>query len=191
MSDDFDVWHDAESLQDLRGLAVDWLRGEVDDFPGYAGSPAPETHEILDPLIRLNESGLLTTASQPAMIGDGWRQRAFVDGFAAKEDALRIDVKALYSDLHLLTFPPGEGGGYMTPVSVSEGEPMTWNGHADHSFMLEPFEDRCSGSALDDLREAWYVIAIDLRWGRKGHLWDVLLDGNAPADAVEAVSHGS
>lgn len=184
MNDDSDVWQDAESLRDLRGLAADWLRGEVDGFPGCGGSPASETYEIAEPLIRLNEAGLLTTSSQPAVMEDNWRQRAFVDGFASEEGACRIDVKALYSDLHILTFPPGSEGGYQTPVTVSEGKPMTWNGHVDHDHMLEWFE-RCSESALDDLRSAWFVVVIDLRWGRKGRLWDVLLDGNVPAEAVE------
>ena len=191
MTDDLDVWREAESLRELRRLAVDWLRGELLTFPAYGGQPAPETHEIIDPLIRLNESGLLTMGSQPAQIGEGWQQRAYVDGFAAEIDARRIEVKTLYSDLHILTFPPGEGGGYMTPVSVSGGEPTTWSGHADHSQMVEVFEDRCSETALDDLRGAWFVIAIDLRWGRKGHLWDVLLDGNVPVEAVGTVHPGS
>lgn len=187
MNDHADVWARARSLQELRTLTADWLRGEVGGFPGYESLPAAETHEITEPLIRLNEVGLLTTGSQPAAMEDDWRQRAFVEGFATEEDACRIDVKALYSDLHILTFPPGEGGGYRTPVGVRDGRPVTWNGHADHSFMLEPFEDRCSESALSDLREAWFVMVIDLRWGRKGHLWDVLLDGNVPVEAVEWV----
>lgn len=178
-------WKDAQSLRELCTLTADWLRGEVEGSPSYPGSPAPETHEIDDSLIRLNESGLLTTSSQPAGIGEGWGQRAFVDGFASEENALRIDVKALYSDLHILTFPPGEGGGYPTPVTVSEGEPTTWNGHVEHEDMVESF-GWCSEGALDELRSAWFVVVIDLRWGRKGHLWDVLLDGNAPPEAVEA-----
>jgi len=192
MTDDGgDVWGEAESLRELRVLSVDWLRGEVPNFPGYGGQPASETHEIIDPLVELNESGLLTTSSQPARIGEGWRQRAYVEGFAAEIDARRIEIKALYSDLHILTFKSGTGGGYRTPVTVSEGEAMTWNGHADHSWVVKRFEDRCSEAALDDLRSAWFVIAIDLRWGRKGHLWDVLLDGNVPAEAVETVQRGS
>lgn len=173
-------WKDAGSLRELRALTASWLRGEVDGFPGYASSPASETQDILDPLIRLNESGLLTTNSQPAGVGESWKQRAYVEGFAAEEDARRIATKALYSDLHILAFPPGSRGGYMTPVTVVEGQPMTWNGRIDHSTMLSPFENRCSESGLDDLRQAWIVVAIDLRWGRKNHLWKVLLDGGAP-----------
>lgn len=188
MTDDLDAWSEAESFGELRTLTADWLRGDVPGFPGMGSGPAPETDEIREPLIRLNEAGLLTVSSQPARVGDDFAQRAFVEGFATETDALRVDVKALYSDLHILTFPPGESGGYMTPVTVSEGEPVTWNGCADHLRMVEVFEDRCSESALDDLRSAWFVVVMDLRWGRKGHLWNVLLDGNAPAEAVEAVS---
>ncbi|HLL45655.1 MAG TPA: hypothetical protein VK399_03060, partial [Longimicrobiaceae bacterium] len=91
--------------------------------------------------------------------------------------------KCLYSDLHIQVFPPGIKWGYMTPITVADGHPFTWAGSTDPSE-LEHFERVCSPSALRELRSAWYVVAIDLTWGRADHLWHVLLEENRPGYSV-------
>lgn len=179
-----EAWRSAQSFAELRALTTQWVAGDLAFNPSYYGdAPDPEINEIVEPLVRLNQRGLLTVISQPGALDDGHAQRAWVEGFAQEDTARRIAAKALYSDLHILAFPPGVERGYMTPITVRDGHPITWAG-ASSRHELEVFAEVCSPEALRQLEAAWYVIAIDLVWGRQAHLWDVLLADDRPGFSV-------
>ncbi len=173
------VWARAQSFAQLCELTIQFIEGVLPFFPTY-GSPNEETNDIKSALVQLNRQGLLTTGSQPAMLKPDYAQRAWVEGFARKKTALVFAAKSLYSDVHIVVFPPRVERGYMIPITVADGRPYTWAG-ASAYFELEPcFKKVCNARAMRALTSAWYVVAIDLVWGRKEHLWEILLAANQP-----------
>ena len=181
-------WAQAADFPALCRLAADYATGRQPFFPSHGGDPDPETNAIASHLEQLNLKGLLTTCSQPGDEGDDrFAQRAFVDGYAVREDALALAAKSLYSDILVLVFPPGTEGGYHIPVTIDQGQPFTWVGMWAGDEELEHFASTCSDTAMAQLRAAWYVTAIDPVWGRKEHLWEVLLE--PPRDGFDALPH--
>ncbi|KAI0434517.1 methylenetetrahydrofolate reductase 2 [Xylaria sp. FL1042] len=99
------LWGYPKSLEDVNALFVYHLKGELSAIPWSEEEVHEETETITDQLIRLNERGLWTVASQPAVNGFrsedptfGWGprhgfvfQKAFVEFFipAAAWNALR------------------------------------------------------------------------------------------------------
>src|ERR1043165_4856579 len=93
------AWNQAVTFEDLCNLTVAWLKGAIDYVPGNGGPPDPETDELKDFLIDLNQKGFLTTFSQPAEVltENGFAQRAAVDGFAKEIAAKRIAALSLFT----------------------------------------------------------------------------------------------
>ena len=87
----------------------------------------------------------------------------------------------------IFVVPPGYDRGYMVPVTVADRHPFTWVGHWDEEKrqqQLEQYGAVCNSLVVRELEAAWYVAAIDLNWGRKEHLWRLLLEeprGGYPA----------
>jgi hypothetical protein len=64
--------------------------------------------------------------------------------------------------------------GYQIPISLSEFKPYTWSGSGiDFDYQLQEF-----GTPNDELTEiisnSWQVCIIDLQWGRKNLLWEMV-----------------
>jgi hypothetical protein len=185
-------WLKAQSFNDLCELGAKFITRQLPYFPGYDGNfPDKETSEISDDLAKLNRKGFLTIQSQPAYLEEFDGQRACVEGFALEELALDFAKKTLYSDIHIQIFPlkdilPNGEYGYQIPVTVEEGQPFTWMGRCDKNVLWQ-FEI-FSPIIVDIIEEnpsVWYVSAIDLVWGRKDRLWDVLLSESLKGYSVK------
>lgn len=165
-------WGSARSFEELCELMARFLEGNGDEAPG-SGPVEEETRPLIPYLSALNRAGFLTTCSQPGELSAEWRQRAFVEGFALEEEARRIARLSLFTDLHIVAVPPGYSAGFHTPVVVREFMPHGWSGFSSFEE-IRFFAEECSPTAIADLRRAWSISAIDLKWGRSEHLWEKL-----------------
>ena len=175
-------------------MTARWLLGAVRKHPSYPALPDPETRRIIKPLVRLNRSGFITDFSQPAEpLQAGSAQRAAVSGFCPEPVALRLAAVTLLADLLVLVYPPNQGGGYQIPITLEDYRPFTWCGSFDPGEHIGELRG-LSRKAREALRRSWYAVAIDPKWGRKGHLWRHLLraiqKGTLPYDIAPAPGLG-
>ena len=170
------TWRTAGSLEELGDLTSAWLQGRLKEHPCYGDEPDPETLEILPDLLHFNRHGLVTTFSQPAERIDetGSGQRAAVQGLAPEAVARAIGALGLYTDLVVFIFEPGADAGYMLPITTEEFHPFTWCGSTCSEAEALGFESVCSKAGLAAILNAWTVIVIDPKWGRRRYLWDHL-----------------
>ena len=182
-----DEWANARSFSRLCELTAQWLEGKLPFYPGYASeSPDPETTELIPILAAFNRAGFLTEFSQPAEgdCGSGSAQRAAVAGFAMEPLAKQIGCLSLSTDLYVGIFPPNVEWGYQLPISMHEFRPTTWCG-ATINADSDPLAESCRPEASAELGSCWLVQVIDLRWGRKSHLWSNLkraIGGRLPSE---------
>ena len=168
------LFKEAKTFKDLCEINAQFVEG-----PDNLQS---ESKPLIPYLAALNRAGLLTTCSQPGEDRGHSKQRAFVDGLASKEVALRIERLSLCSDLYIMTAEPGHYKGCMMPVTIDEFRPHSWSGEASLDEDTGIFTDvlqlqeqeGCSESVMRELLEAWEVQVIDLCWGRTDYLWNVL-----------------
>ena len=185
-------WEKAQSFSDLCELGAKFITRQLPFFPGYGGEfPDPETAEISEYLARLNRKGFFTENSQPGELEEFYAQRACVQGFALEELALDFAKKTLYSDIHIQVFSPEDilpNGmyGYQIPVTVQEGQPFSWTGSCDKNvfYQFEIFSP-VTANIIKQNSSVWYVVAIDLVWGRKERLWDILLSESLEGYSVK------
>lgn len=175
------LWREAKSFGELCELNAQFIEGEIDYSPTYgASSLDEESGPLLTHLAALNRAGILTLGSQPGQDHGHSKQRAYLDGLALKETALRLDRLSMTSNLYIMTTEPGRYNGCTMPITIDEFRPHSWGGasHLDDETGMFPevvhFEKYCSPSAMQELSEAWEVCVIDLCWGREQYLWDVL-----------------
>lgn len=171
------TWEDAVTFQDLVTVNIRFVQGELLRSPTYGGPVGSETGEIVEALVILNQRGLLTTGSQPAVSDGHYQQRAWVEGFASEEVAQRLDEKQLCSDIIVRTFGPwDECFCPQIPITQRDGSARTWAGSGAGSSdeKLEIWSVTCRPEAIAALRTSWYVVAIDPSWGRKEYLWRTL-----------------
>ena len=175
------LWREAKSFEELCELNAQFIEGELDFSPTYGASSLDSESEALVPyLAALNRAGILTTCSQPGEDNGYSKQRAYLDGLALKDTALRLDRLSMCSDLYIMTTEPGRYKGCMMPITIDVFRPHSWGGAAsldDETGIFSEvlgFEEHCSKSAMLELREAWEICVIDLCWGRDRYLWDVL-----------------
>jgi hypothetical protein len=181
---DRQAWQSARTLADLGELTAQWLEGRIASVPGYCGAPAEETVPLIPVLARLNRAGFVTDCSQPGQTGDGWEQRAAVQGYAAQDVALRI-IGAVAADPELVTIscPPSMVPrwryGYRDAMTVTRARGRHFTGfgvriprrHIRDGWIGHGM---CSREAVKALCEAWQVTVIDPEWGRPDLLWQVL-----------------
>ncbi|MGH9971900.1 MAG: DUF6919 domain-containing protein [Pyrinomonadaceae bacterium] len=102
------LWHEASTFDELCELNARFIEGEIDFSPTYgAGSLDDESKPLISYLAALNRAGFFTTCSQPGEDHRHSKQRAFVDGLALKDTALRIERISLTSDLYVMTTEAG------------------------------------------------------------------------------------
>ena len=168
------LWQEAMTFADLCNLTAQFISGDISFIPSYGGSGVDEeTDPIVPQLVKLNKHGFMTVDSQPGYLDEDWGQRACVDGFALKETALKIAALTLYTDLYIGVFEPGYDGGAIIPVIIRDFQPHGWAGSAGFEE-IEFYKEVCNKRAIQALSQAWYISAIDLKWGRKNHLWKEL-----------------
>lgn len=141
---------------------------------------------LVDTMVALNRQGWLTTNSQPGELGDDFQQRAWVEGYATETMALRLAKKRLTSDVLILPFDPRRQYACpVVPITQANGYPYTCTGEPAWDEDIEHFAAVCDPRAAEAVRRAWYVIAVDLVWGRKDRLWEVLLAAEPDGILVE------
>ena len=172
------LWGEASKFAELCELNARFIEGEIDFCPTCgAGSLDDESKEIIPYLAALNRAGFLTTCSQPGEDHGHSRQRAFVDGLALKDTAMRIERMSLFTDLYVMSAEPGHYNGCMMPVTTDVFRPHSWAGAAslddETGIFMEVlhFEKYCSESAMQELSQAHQICVIDLCWGRTDYLW--------------------
>lgn len=175
------LWREAQSFEQLCELNARFIEGDIDFSPTSGVSSLDSESEPLVPyLAALNRAGILTTCSQPGEDSGHSKQRAYLDGMARKETALRLHRLSMCSDLYIMTAEPGHYNGCMMPITIDVFRPHSWGGAAildDATGIFTEvlgFEGHCSQSAIQELRETWEVCVIDLCWGRSDYLWYVL-----------------
>jgi hypothetical protein len=171
------LWRSAHTFDDLCALGERFVAGELAFFPGWlAPTLDAESDAIAAHLACLCRSGFLTLASQPgraahpAHDGTPCVQRAFVTGFVSRALARRLARRAAECAIEIRVFDAGLSGSEV-PVSTRDGVPYAFTGHDATADELDCFEDCVSAEALAALREARYVTAFDLTWGREDVLW--------------------
>lgn len=158
-----------------------WLDGALFDTPVHGGPPADETAGIASHLRALNRSGLVTIGSQPGLVERGWFQRAYVQmvgpyprlANAAAALTATPGIRAWVRPLADLDLDPHS----RETVTVTRHGPFTCSGTGDllvwgHVCML--FEGMPAATQQRLLAEGAVLVAVDMRWGRAGHLWDAL-----------------
>jgi hypothetical protein len=170
-------WEEARSLSDIGFLTAEWLQGRLDGHPCCFGGPEDESSSIVDVLVALNQGGFVTTFSQPAEPIDetGSGQRAAVSGYAGAPLARALASLTLSGELLVFAYEPNAAGGYHVPISTQDHHPFTWCGLPEGPEELAHFSSVLSPIAVRTLRDAWQVVAIDLKWGRSKLLWRELV----------------
>lgn len=175
-------WSAAVTLSDLGDLTARYLSGEADESPTYLGPPDPETAEILEPLLALNRSGLVTDQSQPGLIEDGWRQRAFVEGYCTPQIADQLAAACRTAGLGIIVVPPSDRPrwrtGYARAIYVSDdGVGCTVVGAIPSTRELRwLWGGHLSRTGLDAILDAHRVAIHDPQWGRRDVLWHALTE---------------
>lgn len=165
-------WSAAQSLSDLGELTTLWILGRIQSHPlSQDAPPDDETMKIRAALVRLNRQGFVTDFSQPGeKLKNGFAQRAAVSGFCPETIAKKLASTTLCSDLIALAYPPGASGGCRIPITLDDYHPFTWLGSSGFEDNRAPFEG-LNRKALESLRQSWYVVLVDPRWGRRKYLW--------------------
>lgn len=170
------AWKEAQTFADLGRLMADWLEGRIGSRPGYQPryGPDDETAALISVLAHCCRGGYITEGSQPGFHdhGDGWRQRAAVDGWILDPALLdRVTRGAKRAGLHVITTPPKRTNRRdHLIVTERHGEPMTSFGPTgDLSHWAS-----VGRGAYRDLKQAHFVVLIDSQWGPSTRLWDLL-----------------
>lgn len=180
---DRDRWASARTLADLGELTARWLEGTVASQPGYCGPSDIEDPALVPLLATLNRSGFVTTGSQIGECGDGWEQRAAVEGFASRLTAQTLaeaaDCAGMIAVLHPAGSLPRWRYRYGKSVTVARvnGEHCTAFGvQVSRCHIRSPHLGYgiCHPDAVRDLCSACQVTLIDPDWGRPDALWTAL-----------------
>jgi hypothetical protein len=170
-------WENLPSFEALCAVNARYLIGEVKWCPGYLGEGVdPETKPLIPYLVALNQAGFLTSCSQPGELRAGYRQRAFVDGYATVEVVSRCLELELFTDLIVTAVPHNQTGGYLFPVTVDLFRPFTHTGHHDGRRLSahKVYDSHMTPEGRAELDPLYYLTVIDPVWGREEYLWERL-----------------
>jgi hypothetical protein len=178
------LWAQTRTLADLGELTAQWLEGRIASVPGYCGGPAEETASLVPVLAAANRAGFVTDSSQPGESGDGWEQRAAVQGFARDETLERLGeaCAACPEIVVIVNRAPRFRIRYKTatPVTRSGGRDYTWFGASlSRRHLSDSWTGygECGDEAVDAICGAWQVTLVDTGWGREDSpLWAALAD---------------
>jgi hypothetical protein len=151
-------------------------RGDLEYHPSYGGPPDPETTELIPALAAINRHAFVTDDSQPGVpLGDGWAQRAYLDGYCDESTAWMICNGLHGSELIVIAFPPMTAGQGQIVVTLNDdGEENTWCGIYDWTGYLYVY-DEVSPELSALVASSWSLQIIDPKWGRNELLWSSVL----------------
>ncbi|MER7623924.1 hypothetical protein [Streptomyces sp. NPDC126503] len=171
------AWRDARTIADLGQNMAGWLEGRVPSWPGYDGPFGQEetngARHLVPTLIAANNAGFVTINSQPGETGDGYRQRASVDGIVHDHSPLLDRLLALQNQGFTVVrgWPKQQH-----VITEQDGQPFTtfggwrWRRNDIHHIWRG-----VGHRARRELREHGTTIHIyDPVWGRDDRLWPAL-----------------
>lgn len=165
------AWRDAATISEIFELSARFIESRSPYFPGYGGDTVDyEAKDLVPYIAAFNRAGFLATVSQPGVDDPDWKQRAFVDGFALEPVAKRIARVSLYTELHIVVSPPDYPVGSHTPATLRGFMPHGWSRFTTFDE-LEFLEEACGEAAHQELKSAWGVSIVDLKWGRNDFFW--------------------
>lgn len=170
-------WHAVTTWEQYGDTMARWILGEFPYCPRYgADTVDEETREDVQPLAAINRGGFVTDCSQPGVLEELWKQRAFVTGVCSEEVANRVRRSLVDSPLVVLWFNPDRTGDSQIVVSVDhEGRENTWLGVGGYAArdLAEDAHDFGPGIALLHVG-AWELHVFDPEWGRNDRLLPAL-----------------
>lgn len=176
------LWADADTFAELLALMQQFVRGELENWPGHLGPRDPETVEIAEALAHVNGQGFLTTGSQPGADDPPWRQRASVEGHATDELLVRLTnlVRAAPAGTLQMTYARVERqrrNDYSQAVAVTlvGGQEYTSFGAGLSRKAIADMWLGIEDDLLDQILGMWQVMIYDQRWGQHPLLWERLL----------------
>ncbi len=174
-------WKTATTLGELGALTARYLAGEADEHPLYAGPPAGETREILEPLTVLNRAGLVTVMSQPARSGPDWQQRAGLVAYCDWLTLTKVVLACTSAGLETIAMDPRDRPRWRRgfcgdiPITMMRGQPHTRIGTVASTAQLRrAWAGELSRAGMDCLLAAHEMHVWDPEWGRRDALWDTL-----------------
>jgi hypothetical protein len=95
---DLTLWSLARSFEELQGLMLQFLQGELPYNPWFYDKIDKETVPLLKNLRKVNELGLVSLQGQPGVITPLIVQRSFIEGFCTSDTFAKIwfGMKAKY-----------------------------------------------------------------------------------------------
>ncbi|MDR7081603.1 hypothetical protein J2X01_000884 [Arthrobacter ginsengisoli] len=185
---DREVWRQAGTIPAAGELTARWLEGRSQYQPGtFTPGFDAETKAIAGELAALNRNGLFTKESQPGVLGEGHRQRAYVTGFCSAESAAALLELSGRTELVTVAHAPGEASQSSIPVSLRDGEVVTVLGSSESPAgddQLRDWSEEANDTLALLLAESWYVEVFDPAWGRNGVLLAAVLTALAGAETA-------
>ncbi|KIV84693.1 methylenetetrahydrofolate reductase [Exophiala sideris] len=133
------LWGKPRTLQDVANLFVRFLSGDLDRLPWSEGSISAEANSIKENLLKLNQRGLLTINSQPAVNGvssddsvygwgpsGGWvYQKAYLELFIFPS-IIDTVIERLNSEKNLTYYAVNKKGKLLTNAKDEGPNAVTW-----------------------------------------------------------------
>ncbi len=186
------LWANAPTVEHVGELMAWFCLGELQSWPGHAGPTDPETREAnLGPVLAgMNRRGFITLCSQPGvdLDGQGWQQRAAVDGLATPAVLAQLRGLTAGTRLQVIAHPPSRWRhDYSRAVDVTRvGEHnVTRFGSRSPTREIRFMFDGVPDCVVDELAAMWQVTIVDPEWGAESLLWDRLAapDWDRPSPA--------
>jgi hypothetical protein len=181
-------WAEARTLADLGRLTADWLEGRLEgEHPNGYDRPDDETTSLIPSLAAANRAGFVTLNSQPGSVkivdGEVWTQWAEVTGLIADAGLLdRLVAQAWRRGIQVFVYPDWvNGGGWETPVTTRDDEPVTFSGHDMGIDEVRLHWEGCPRQAVRAAVGSARVTLVDPRSGRTDPMCQLLTALNPAA----------
>lgn len=173
-------WRAARSFEDVLELGRRYVRGEIDNFPGWGSDTLDEESDDIEALLlAANGLGMLTVASQPGRpFSPGhddwnWAGRAFVGGWMPEASVAAVAHWAQATGL-LALVETAKGNARLsfpsTPVGLRDGVPYLVLAPGAREQELEIFKDALDEAAFSEVQRCALLWVIDPVWGRRQRL---------------------
>lgn len=168
------VWRGCHTVQDVIGVFVRYLRGEVKCLPWFEAGLAPESRLIREKLENINGLGFLTINSQPRINGMvstdpyvGWGpvggyvyQKEYVEFFCSPAD-LTVLIEVLASGpFRSVSYMAVNSKGDMPHANVAAANAVTWGVFPGREILQPTIADPASFLVWKDEAFALWLTAF-------------------------------